>query len=133
MLEAARGDRVRELGEACFAHHVHVLHLDVGWRLARAFEEDVDAAVGAVLHLAAQAVVAFQRRNTLLMDGLGDERVRVVRVGNGCLYDPAGDGICIGGIHGEFLVVDRFDRDLAASAASYPTLAWVRYLNARSM
>src|SRR5690606_32412246 len=77
---AALGHTVRELGDTGLPHHVNVLDLDVATAFPGAFEQNVDPAVLAILHLAAQLRVAAEAVDYACVDGLRDERVRPRRV-----------------------------------------------------
>ena len=58
VLRPALGDRVGEFRECRAAHQVDVLDLDIARRPRRVFEQEIDARIPAVFHLAARAGVA---------------------------------------------------------------------------
>ena len=73
VLDAALRDRIGELGQPMPARQMHVLDLDVAQPLFGALEQEVDAAVVAVFHLAAQARIARKRLDAPGLDRLGDQ------------------------------------------------------------
>jgi hypothetical protein len=73
----ARRHRIRELGEARAPHQVHVLDLDVAGRTIGRFQQEVDARVAAVLHLAPGRRVAGKLGDGARRDRLGHEQVGV--------------------------------------------------------
>jgi hypothetical protein len=59
------------------AHEMDVLDLDVAGWPQRRFEQEIDAGVGAVLHLAAHGVVAGKLGDHVRRDGFSSERIRM--------------------------------------------------------
>ena len=80
MLHAALRDAVGELGEAGAARQMHVLDLDIARGLARRLEQDVDAAVLAVLYLPPERGEARELRHATGFDGLCNQSVGMVGV-----------------------------------------------------
>src|SRR6476646_7778400 len=80
MLGAALRYRIGKLGEAGPPHQVDVLDLDIAARAVWRFEQEVDARVLAVLHLAADRGVTRKLGDFAGCDRLAGERIRMCRV-----------------------------------------------------
>jgi hypothetical protein len=67
--------RHREIRQDGLAHEVHVLDLDIAGRAFRIFEQQVDARIPAVFHLAPRRWIAGKLRDRSGRDRLGDDAI----------------------------------------------------------
>src|SRR5207302_2916995 len=80
VLGPALGHRIGKFRQPWLAHEVHVLDLDVARRPRQALEQEIDAGILAVPHLAAEQGIAAELGDGARGDRLGCQRVGVRRV-----------------------------------------------------
>ena len=77
MLGAARGHAVGKFGEPRLAHQVDVLDLEIARPPRRVVEQEIDAGVLAVFHLAPDGRIIAQFRDQAGLERFGDQLVRL--------------------------------------------------------